>query len=126
MNLPKRVQIIEVAPRDGLQSLPDIVPTERKAELISAIRNTGISKIEITSFVHPKWVPQLADAEELLRKVDPPNGVVYQGLVANEKGYDRARKCPSVGEVHYVLAATETLNRKNANMSIADSMAHYR
>ena len=125
MNLPKFAHITEVAPRDGLQSLPEIVPTDRKAELIGAIRQAGIRKIEITSFVHPKWVPQLADAEDLLGRVEAPNGVIYQGLVANEKGYDRARQCPGITEVHYVIAATESLNRKNANMSIAESMAQF-
>src|SRR5437879_2029021 len=119
LNLPKRVTIVDVSPRDGLQSEKVFVPTEKKVELINALVSAGIPKIEITSFVSPKWVPQLADAEQVLSSIDH-NGASFQVLVPNEKGYDRARETGLVREITVVVAATETLNRKNVRMSVAD------
>jgi hydroxymethylglutaryl-CoA lyase len=122
LSLPKRVTIVDVSPRDGLQSEPVFVPTEKKIELIDALISAGVPRIEVTSFVSSKWVPQLADAEQVLAAISRNNGTSFQVLIPNEKGYDRARETRLFSEITVVVAATETLNRKNVNMSIADSM----
>ena len=122
LNLPKRVTIVDVSPRDGLQSEPVFVPTEKKIELINSLISAGIPKIEVTSFVSPRWVPQLADAEQVLTGINHDSATSFQVLIPNEKGYDRARATRLTREITVVVAATETLNRKNVNMSIADSM----
>jgi len=124
MNLPKRVTIVDVSPRDGLQSEPILVPTEKKVGLVNALVSAGVPKIEVTSFVSPKWVPQLADAEAVLAQINRDGGAAFQVLIPNEKGYDRARQT-GVKEISLVVAATETLNRKNVNMSVADSMRQF-
>jgi hydroxymethylglutaryl-CoA lyase len=99
-----------------------VVPTEKKVELINGLISAGVPKIEVTSFVSPTWVPQLADAEEVLARIAHHTNTSFQVLVPNEKGYDRARATGLVKEISVVVAATETLNRKNVNMSIQDSM----
>ena len=89
--LPEHVTIVEVGPRDGLQAESQFLATEHKAELIRRLVQTGIEELEITSFVHPKWVPQLADAEQLLSELSVlTNDVTYIALVPNLKGYERA------------------------------------
>ncbi len=123
MNLPKQVTIMDVSPRDGLQSEVAFVPTEKKIALIEALVGAGIRHIEATSFVSPKWVPQMADAEALLQAVVARHpGVAFEVLLPNEKGYDRARATGLLKEAGFVVAATESLNVKNVNMSVADSM----
>ncbi|MDX2044054.1 MAG: hydroxymethylglutaryl-CoA lyase [Acidobacteriota bacterium] len=123
MNLPKQVTIMDVSPRDGLQSEVAFVPTEKKIALIEALVGAGIRHIEATSFVSPKWVPQMADAEALLQAVVARHpGVAFEVLLPNEKGYDRARATGLLKEAGFVVAATENLNVKNVNMSVADSM----
>ena len=122
LSLPKRVTIVDVSPRDGLQSEPVFVPTEKKIQLINALISAGIPRIEVTSFVSSKWVPQLADAEQVLAGISHHSGTSFQVLIPNERGYDRARETGLIREITVVVAATETLNRKNVNMSIADSM----
>ncbi|CAN5840750.1 hydroxymethylglutaryl-CoA lyase [soil metagenome] len=124
ITFPKRVTLVDVSPRDGLQSEPVLVPTEGKVALINGLISAGVSKIEVTSFASPKWVPQLADAELVLSRVAHHVNTSFQVLVPNEKGYDRARATGLVKEITVVVAATETLNRKNVNMSIKDSMCH--
>ena len=125
LNLPKRVTIVDVSPRDGLQSEPGIVPTGKKVELINQLASAGIPKIEVTSFVSPKWVPQLADAADVLQGINHNDGTSFQVLIPNEQGYERARRTGLLREITFVVAATESLNRKNVNMSIADSMRQF-
>src|SRR5947209_18698475 len=89
--LPERVSIYEVSLRDGLQNEAKMVPVEDKKRLLAALVSTGLSRIELTSFVSPRWIPQLADADELARQVQAPEGVTFGALVPNAKGLERAR-----------------------------------
>src|SRR5690349_17801506 len=121
--LPERVTIYEVGPRDGLQNEKTVVPVEVKAELIERLVAAGLPVVEATSFVHPRWVPQLADAEELLKRIDPSTGsgrrhqVPMPVLVPNERGLDRALAA-GVRHVAIFGSATETFARKNLNRSL--------
>ncbi|RCG29430.1 hydroxymethylglutaryl-CoA lyase [Sphaerisporangium album] len=119
--LPERVTIYEVGPRDGLQNEPSVVPLEVKAELVARLAAAGLTTIETTSFVHPKWVPQLADAEELLKRVERVPGVRYPVLVPNERGLDRALDL-GVTDVAIFGSATETFARRNLNRSVDASI----
>ena len=118
------VTIVEVGPRDGLQNEPYTIPTEVKIELIERLAGTGLQVVEATSFVARPAIPQLADAEEVLGRVERKPGVRYPVLVPNEKGYERAR---AVGaeEIAVFTAASEAFNRKNINCSIAESLARF-
>src|SRR5262245_38925066 len=89
-NFPKSVRIVEVAPRDGLQNEQKIVPTEKKAEFIRMLVEAGLREIEAASFVHPKWIPQLADAQDLIKQLESKSNVRYSALVPNMKGLERA------------------------------------
>ncbi len=120
MYLPKRVTIKEVGPRDGLQNESEWIPTEKKIEWIDTISTTGIPYIEITSFVNPKWIPQLKDAEEVSEKIKRTSGVSYAALVPNMRGLETALTC-NVDEVAIFMSATETHNLKNINKSITDT-----
>jgi hydroxymethylglutaryl-CoA lyase len=123
---PQKVTIMDVSPRDGLQSEPVFVPTENKIKLIEALVAAGVRRIEATSFVSPRWVPQMADAEAVLAAVVAQHPqVTFDVLLPNEKGYDRARATGLLKEAGFVVAATETLNLKNVNMSVADSMKQF-
>ncbi len=124
MQLPKRVHIMEVGPRDGFQAEHDWIPTEKKIEIVNALSRAGIPEIQATSFVHPKAVPQLADAEELMSKIDRAHGVRYQVLVPNMKGLQRAMSVKPDG-VHLMMSVTESHNRSNANRSIDDSFREF-
>ncbi|WP_067175579.1 hydroxymethylglutaryl-CoA lyase [Microtetraspora niveoalba] len=115
--LPARVTIHEVGPRDGLQNEAAIVPVEVKAEFVARLGRVGLTRIETTSFVHPKWVPQLADAAELLDLLDPAPGVRYPVLVPNERGLDRALE-RGVTEIAIFGSATETFARRNLNQGL--------
>jgi hydroxymethylglutaryl-CoA lyase len=119
--LPERVTIYEVGPRDGLQNESTVVPVEVKAEFIDRLGDAGLSVIEATSFVHPKWVPQLADAEELIGRFARRNGVRYPVLVPNERGLDRALE-HGVREIAIFGSATETFARKNLNRTVDESI----
>ncbi len=119
------MRIIEVGPRDGLQNEPATVPTERKVAFIDALGATGVSEIEVSSFVSPKWVPQLADAEEVFKKIRRVKGVIYSALVPNEKGLERA-KAAGVDKIAVFTAASETFNQKNINATIAESIERFR
>jgi hydroxymethylglutaryl-CoA lyase len=119
--LPDRVTIYEVGPRDGLQNEPTSVPVQVKAEFIGRLGAAGLRIIEATSVVHPKWVPQLADAEELLDRLDLTGSVRYPVLVPNERGLDRAL-AHGVREVAVFASATETFARKNLNRTLAESL----
>ncbi|NUW36125.1 hydroxymethylglutaryl-CoA lyase [Nonomuraea sp. SMC257] len=115
--LPHQVTVYEVGPRDGLQNEAAVVPVEAKAEFVARLAGAGHKVIETTSFVHPKWVPQLADAEELLTRVERRPGVRYPVLVPNERGLDRALAL-EVDEIAVFASATETFAAKNLNRSL--------
>ncbi|WP_424530867.1 hydroxymethylglutaryl-CoA lyase [Sphaerisporangium viridialbum] len=119
--LPDRVTIYEVGPRDGLQNESAIVPVEVKARFIARLAEAGLTTIEATSFVHPKWVPQLADAEELLSRMERAPGVRYPVLVPNERGLDRALDL-GVTDIAIFGSATETFARRNLNRSLDGSI----
>ena len=125
MNYPKSVTIVEVGPRDGLQSEPDFVPTDRKLELIERLSDTGITRIEITAFVHPKAVPQLRDSEEIITRLRRRAGVRYSALVPNPRGLERA-VATGISEIALFVSASETHNQKNVGMSIAESLKGFR
>jgi hydroxymethylglutaryl-CoA lyase len=122
--LPGQVTIHEVGPRDGLQNESTVVPVEVKVEFISRLADAGLRVIEATSFVHPRWVPQLADAAELLAALPRVEGVRYPVLVPNERGLDRALSA-GVTEIAVFGSATETFARRNLNRTVAESMAMF-
>ena len=122
--LPAAVRIVEVGPRDGLQNEKAIVPAATKIELINRLSATGLKTIEATSFVSPRWVPQLADAAEVFAAIERRPGVAYPVLVPNEKGYERARAV-GVEEIAVFTAASEAFNRANINASIEESLARF-
>lgn len=123
-NLPARVTITEVGPRDGLQNEPAPVPAAAKIAFIKALAESGLTQIEATSFVHPKAIPQLADAEEVCRGLPSRVGVTYSALAPNLRGYERAASC-GVRRVAVFTAASETFARRNINMSIAESLSAF-
>ena len=118
------VRIVEVGPRDGLQNESTFVSTADKIELIDRLSMTGLRTIEATSFVSPKWVPQLADAAEVFAGIQRRPGISYPVLVPNETGYARARSV-GVEEIAVFTAASEAFNRKNINASIDESLARF-
>lgn len=120
-NLPARVSVVEVSPRDGLQNEATPIDIEGKLALVEALLQSGLQRIELTSFVSPRWVPQLADAEELARRVRRPEGVTYSALCPNSKGLERAIAA-GLSEVAVFLSSSETHNRRNTNKSIATSL----
>jgi hydroxymethylglutaryl-CoA lyase len=122
--LPARVTIYEVGPRDGLQNEAASVSVEVKAEFIDRLADAGLRVIETTSFVHPKWVPQLADAEELLDSLQRVHGVRYPVLVPNERGLDRALQ-KGIREIAIFGSATETFAQRNLNRSVDESIAMF-
>jgi len=115
---------MEVGPRDGFQAEHDWIPTSRKIEVVDALSRSGIPEIQATSFVHPKAVPQLADAEEVMAGISRVPGVRYQVLVPNMKGLQRALPLKPDG-VHLMMSATESHNRANGNRSIDESMREF-
>ena len=125
MTLPAQVRIVEVGPRDGLQNEKAIIPTADKIELIDRLSATGLRSIEATSFVSPKWVPQLADAAEVFAGIQRRPGVSYPVLVPNLQGYERARAVGAT-DVAVFSAASEAFNRKNINASIDESIERFR
>lgn len=118
--LPDRVSVYEVSPRDGLQNEATPIPLEAKKRLIRALIDCGLTRIELTSFVSPRWVPQLADADELVRDVKAPDGVTLSALCPNAKGFERA-KAVGLAEIAVFMSASETHNRKNTNKTIEQS-----
>lgn len=120
-NVPKRVRVVEVGPRDGLQNEPEIILTEDKVRFIELLAGSGLSDIEVTSFVNPKRVPQLADAEELFQQIPQRPNLRYSALVPNEKGLERALAA-GVRAIAFFTAASETFNQKNIGMTIAQSL----
>jgi hydroxymethylglutaryl-CoA lyase len=120
-----RVRIVEVGPRDGLQNEPNPIPTATKIALIERLAATGLPVVEATSFVSPKWVPQLADAAEVYAGIAKRPGVDYPVLVPNVQGYERARAC-GVASIAVFTAASEAFNRRNINASIDESLVRIR
>jgi len=122
--LPDAVTIYEVGPRDGLQNESAIVPVEVKAEFIARLAAAGLRTIEATSFVHPEWVPQLADAAELLEVLERAPGVRYPVLVPNERGLERALEA-EITDIAVFASATESFARRNLNRTIAESLTMF-
>jgi hydroxymethylglutaryl-CoA lyase len=121
----KSITIVEVGPRDGLQSEPEILPTDSKVKFIEMAIDAGIRRLEVASFVHPKRVPQMADAEALIENLPHRDDVSYIGLIMNERGLDRALST-TVDEVGMVVLSTDTYNRKNQGVDIDESIAAWR
>jgi len=127
-NLPDRVSVYEVSPRDGLQNEKATVRLRDKLRLIDALVAAGLQRIEITSFVSPKWIPQLADADEVAEQVvhaGAPAGVRFSALCPNAQGLERA-KAAKMEEIAVFLSASETHNKKNVNKSIDDTLAAFK
>jgi hydroxymethylglutaryl-CoA lyase len=118
--VPPEVSVYEVSPRDGLQNEAAPVTIEGKRELILALVSAGLKRIELTSFVSPRWVPQLADAEALAASLNVPADVTLSALCPNAKGFERARSA-GLREIAVFLSASETHNQKNTNKSVAQS-----
>ncbi len=122
--LPKRVRVVDVGPRDGLQNEKAIVPTEVKVALIERLADAGIASIEATSFVSPKWVPQMADAAEVMTRIRRKPGVSYSVLTPNLKGFEGALAARA-DEIVVFGAASEPFSHKNINCSIAESIERF-
>ncbi len=121
MSAPE-VCIYEVGPRDGLQNEPETVPTDAKRALVARLADAGLARIEVTSFVSPRWIPQLADADALAASLPARAGVRYSALVPNERGYERFRAADSLDVAAVFLSASETHNRRNVNCSVAEQL----
>ncbi|HTU98284.1 MAG TPA: hydroxymethylglutaryl-CoA lyase [Solirubrobacteraceae bacterium] len=120
---PLQAHIREVGPRDGFQNEPEVIPTETKVKLINALARTGLRRLEITSFVRPDVIPQLADAAEVLQAVDIPEEVSRSVLIPNERGLERALELRDrFDEINVFMSASETHNQRNVNRSMADSL----
>lgn len=127
MQLPDRVTLRECGPRDGWQNIAEFIPTADKIKLINALAATGVPRLELTSFVHPRWVPQLADAEAVCRGVRPVAGCAFSVLIPNQRGLDRALAVRAAGapiaEILVVVSASEEHNRRNLNRSVSETLA---
>ena len=123
--IPEKIQIVEVGPRDGLQNEKEWVPTETKISLIEKLADAGLTKIEATSFVSPKWVPQLKDAHEVFTGIKRISGVSYPVLTPNMKGFERALEADAK-EIAVFSAASEAFTQKNTNCSIEESINRIR
>jgi hydroxymethylglutaryl-CoA lyase len=121
MDLPQRVTVCDVGPRDGLQNEQAPVSTEDKLRLVNKLVAAGVPEIEVSSFVSPKWVPQMADAEELFARISRSPDSKLMGLIPNERGYERALAA-KVDGVNLVVMASETFQKKNVNRAIEDGM----
>src|ERR687898_824736 len=120
---PSDVRIREVGPRDGFQNEPEVIATDDKLRLIEMLAGSGLRRLEMTSFVRPDVIPQLADAEEVLRRAERHEGVSYSVLIPNERGLERALALRDrFDEVNLFLSASETHNQRNVNRSIAESL----
>jgi hydroxymethylglutaryl-CoA lyase len=124
MSFPRKVRIVDVAPRDGLQNEPRSVPASVKIELIERLQDAGLAAIEATAFVSPKWVPQMADHAEVMAGIRRRPGVAYPVLVPNMKGFEAA-SAAGAEEIAVFGAASETFSQKNINCSIAESLERF-
>jgi hydroxymethylglutaryl-CoA lyase len=124
MSLPSRADVREVGPRDGFQNEPEVIPTDAKVSLIDRLARTGLRRLEVTSFVRADVVPQLADAAEVLARIDVPEDVSVSVLVPNERGLEHAlARRDRIDEVSVFLSASESHNRANVNRSVEESLA---
>ncbi|HJT37448.1 MAG TPA: hydroxymethylglutaryl-CoA lyase [Actinomycetota bacterium] len=126
MAYPERVHIVEVGPRDGLQSEETPIPTGAKVELIDRLSASGLEHIEVTAFVNPAKIPQLADAEEVCKRIQRRPGVVYSALVPNVKGYERATGGAGLRDIAVFTAATDSYNERNIGTTIEGAFERYR
>ncbi len=124
MNLPSRVKLVEVGPRDGLQNEKQPVPAAVKIELVHRLQDAGLTEIEVTSFVSPKWVPQMADNAEVMAGIERKAGVRYSVLTPNAQGFEAALKSRP-DEIVVFAAASEAFSQKNINCSIAESIERF-
>ena len=124
MNLPRRVTIVEVGPRDGFQNEKQFIPTEKKVEIVNALANAGLRNIQVSSVVHPKAVPQLADAGEVMAKIERRPGVSYRLLAPNLKGVQRALLLKP-DKINLMMSVSESHNLSNANRSIDETLKEY-
>ena len=124
MSLPKKVKIVEVGPRDGLQNEQQPISTEVKIELIHRLVGSGLSYIEAGSFVNPKWVPQMAGSDEVFKGIERTDGVTYAALIPNFQGFERAVTVQA-SEVAIFAAASESFSQKNINCSIDESLDRF-
>lgn len=124
MNLPKKVRIVEVGPRDGLQNEKQAIPTSAKIQLINMLVDAGLSYIEAGSFVNPKWVPQMADSADVFSGIKRKSNVTYAALVPNLQGYERAISV-NANEIAIFAAASEAFSQKNINCSIGESIKRF-
>lgn len=120
-HLPASLKVVEVGPRDGLQNEPEQVSTANKVKLIGALSDAGISQIEVSSFVSPKWIPQLADAMEVAKALHLPDSVTTSALVPNIKGYERFKES-GLDQPAFFLSATESHSKKNINKSVDEAI----
>lgn len=125
MTLPKKVKIIEVGPRDGLQNEKETIPADVKIELVNRLTDAGFANIEAASFVSPKWVPQMATSAEVMEKIRRKPGVIYSALTPNMKGFEAALAARA-GEVVIFGAASEAFSQRNINCSIVESIERFR
>ncbi|HLT78314.1 MAG TPA: hydroxymethylglutaryl-CoA lyase [Ferrovibrio sp.] len=125
MALPGRITLWEAGPRDGLQNEPGVVPADVKIELIDRLVDCGITHVEVTSFVSPKWVPQMGDHNEVMAQLKRRPGVTYQVLTPNMKGYEAARAAGAEA-IGIFAAASESFSRRNINCSVEESIERFR
>jgi hydroxymethylglutaryl-CoA lyase len=121
MSLPSRVELCDVGPRDGFQFEDQFIPTDRKVDTITALADAGIPRIQVTSFVHPKWVPQMKDAEEVCERLPDRDDVTYAGLALNQKGLERAYAA-GLSQVDLSIATHDQHSRDNANMTVDEAV----
>ena len=124
-NLPQKVKLVEVGPRDGLQNEKDLVPLDIKVDLINRLSKAGFPNIEAAAFVSPKWTPQMADSEQVMSHINRHSGTIYSALVPNIKGYERALES-KVDEVVIFSAASQAFAMKNINCSIEESFERFK
>jgi hydroxymethylglutaryl-CoA lyase len=124
MSPGEHVKVREVGPRDGFQNEPEVIPTDAKVRLIDMLARTGLERLEVTSFVRADVIPQLADARDVLSRIDVPDGVALSVLIPNERGLDNAlEQRDRFHEVNLFLSASETHNRRNVNRSVEESLS---
>ena len=122
MTIPSRVKLVDVGPRDGLQNEKQAVPAAIKIELVHRLQAAGLKEIEVTSFVSPKWVPQMADNAEVMAGINRQPGVRYSALTPNMQGFQAAQHS-KLDEIVVFAAASEAFSQKNINCSIEESIA---
>lgn len=121
-SFPSKISIVEVGPRDGLQNEPELLSVQDKCRLIESLAQSGLERIEVASFVSPKWIPQMANGPELLRSLKVQDRLRLSALVPNDKGYDSALEC-GIKEIALFMSATESHNKKNINKSSEEALS---